>query len=52
MRKDLNEYLKYLGFDKLEIKKIINELNFKDSIENLIKISIGKRNLLKAKNHE
>ena len=52
MRKDLNEYLKYLGFDKLEIKKIINELNFKDSIENLIKISIEKRNLLKEKNHE
>ncbi|MGL5246007.1 MAG: Holliday junction branch migration protein RuvA [Mycoplasmoidaceae bacterium] len=52
IRKDLNDYLKYLGFDKLEIKKIISELDFRDSIENLIKISIEKRNLLKEKNHE
>ena len=48
----MDEYLEYLGCDKLEIKKLINELNFKDPIENLIKISIEKRNLLKEKNHE
>ncbi|MGL5640149.1 MAG: Holliday junction branch migration protein RuvA [Mycoplasmoidaceae bacterium] len=52
LREDLNDYLKYLGFDKLEIKKITSDLDFKDSIENLIKISIEKRNLLKEKNHE
>ena len=32
MRKDLNEYLKYLGFVKLEIKKIINEIRHKSII--------------------
>ncbi|MGL5591620.1 MAG: Holliday junction branch migration protein RuvA [Mycoplasmoidaceae bacterium] len=52
LRKDLNDYLKYLGFDKSEIKKVTIDLDFKDSIENLIKKSIEKRNLLKEKNHE
>ncbi|MGL4617166.1 MAG: OB-fold domain-containing protein [Mycoplasmoidaceae bacterium] len=52
LRNDLNDYLKYLGFHKLEIKKITSELDFRDSIENLIKISIEKRNMLKENNNE